>query len=575
MSYFYRLNDIPRLSLSDYTFYRRLVSVLSTASASSTIIHQTELANELVDGFLRIFEDNMYSAELTFLDYQDFEIFKCLTKMLTLFFTSTSLYSYMDAEEDHLTERKDSASLMNFIRQLLNGSDHNEPIQCEEMHCLVLRLIIAWCSNIDSLVLLHSHFHEIQSFANDYDLDDAVIDEISLLKYRFRIGCLILGGPTEKKVQPLPLGDESLQNYIPEDASSDQSQVPFPYLESSSPVTVDLGTSLEQLKVIAQKIILSVDAKLSLPNLKDLLNAIISYLPVRQSAICTTPSVNDISAHFTPLVHQLKNQQLTDQTLPHSFDLPIRLLSEYASRLHSSISTSTHMSNLNNIFKSLQYKKWHRYNAIIPRSTETKKSDKPIPFDWVVGLIYLITINVPSTLDILENLARSKTSLWFWWLLHDDLINHENQGIHLDFEIPFRFHVITQMVEVLLEKENPCLYNSFTMSGMVIGQVTIPLLQTIFTTALNFPQRVHFLLLVLTHGPKYIVYYLVSFLSFYKTEMIKSCTNEMLPWELCNITGGYHSKLYQLGEHWDYLKMLDKQYCVLVETIITKIDGTA
>ncbi|XP_066926382.1 protein broad-minded-like [Clytia hemisphaerica] len=167
-------------------------------------------------------------------------------------------------------------------------------------------------------------------------------------------------------------------------------------------------------------------------------------------------------------------------------------------------------------------------------------------FDWLMGILFLIFKGDEGrTFGVLKSLSTHEDASFIW----PSLAMVKEQALHVDAKL---FH----WIEYILERELPHVSAAFRISGLPPSQICQLWRQQCFLNFLNFQDIQLFIVMCLTMGHDFHVYFMLSLFRHSKRDILQQSQEENLLLTLRTMPFNG----YQLHEHVDFFLEIQEKY---------------
>ncbi|KAI8916341.1 broad-minded protein-domain-containing protein [Gorgonomyces haynaldii] len=507
--------------------YGTLVSQISTTRSGMQALLKTGWIELYLNDLWQLLECEKECSKLL-LDLEDPDSVKTVFNVMKVL---TSFHGLAECLEYESTREQKKGTVHHLINTLIltNPLDIYDVPMLEESRLVLMRLLLHMTASLDSTVLLDAFFHiknnlmhlHRDAFIQTNDTVVFLYDEVSLMMNRVLIGCSVMGGPLERQLPPVCLkDDEDLDLWIYRDKIPESV---FNYCEKYSNDTFILSslTSFIVSSEFKQQDVwdhFAYDLEHDALGFKNTCSIIGSFLDKQKRKFA-----------FDGL-NELGQQDIVG----------VRMVQEYLARI-------THWKSDTDIE--------HYFRTI---KTLNKKS---AGFDWFGAAILILNQgDTAQSLEMLSKYRSCPSSVFLWHLL----------GANRDADASEITAVIQHWIENLLETCFPRLYSAFTLSGCSSSQLCERWIREAFLNVLDFPDILHYLIMVTLFGPSYQIYFCLALLSHAEPFILQSTRDNSF---ILAIHDPGLSSGFRLSKHLALIRKLDDGFGNRISLDLASIIG--
>ncbi|KAJ3043748.1 hypothetical protein HDV00_004154 [Rhizophlyctis rosea] len=517
---FHRYEKKMQVSKCEKFGYGVLVSQISTTKPGMQALHNTGLIRFFINDLWRALEcDRPYGVPDVEMD-GDYSTRKATLNILRVFSSFPGLAIVMALEEGK--GERDGLGVLVERLVCLDERRWGEPVvNCEESHQIGLRILSLITSSLDSFLLMQANFQFQEVLARlqerarirkgrNAGQDIFVVDENSLLRNYILVSTHVTGGPGERVLPPIQLQD----GRVARDACPMFTQLPVPRHYTPA-IVKDQSQPLASGSALLDGLGTNTSADVWLSTLRKELSSgtgkFGTSMPQGQTKECLLTLIRGISklpkkeaeaSGWLQLPVVKTDQTTASQELSKMDSLGITLVTNYISRLHPTISTTTTNQSLTKTLQTLRPLLHSQRRP--PSSPPTYEG-----FDWFLSTIFiLLDGDTTATAEWLQTFFKYLPSMYLWSQrsLRSGLLSSDRDSI------PLSYSTCSHLVEHILEVECPECLAAFTLSGCTASQICQRWIRELFWNVLPFSEITSHILITLAFGPDYLVYFCIALL---------------------------------------------------------------
>ncbi|KAH9277910.1 Protein broad-minded [Echinococcus granulosus] len=498
-------------------------------------------------------------------DLPESEIQKPFNRLVNLFANFTAVFESLSRDSSRIVSGRSFQTIPKFLlafidRAVMLDSATKLAKLCrpDETRVFGLRFLSAIVSSLDTFLLLESQFG-IRSMLLNAQLQNSLdqeavvvdgrflIDEGLIERNRLLVKCSILGGPNERYLPPRSLCEHNTDPYpypIVTALNSDQLEK---YTQKSkkfsncpqcvddlepAPMNLKRPTNATLVSIVISSLIHPINGQcktenqifFKFPRLRVKIRNLTKFLPQMNKQI------PEIGSLFDACLRAMSSRkQVTSSPSPPNVDSSLTptwketamgLVIDYGCRVHVLDTTVPPSSRKHDLADLLAYtdglrilsrvsqKDLQHPNNVDGNVEKHQMSGETFrPFDWFVGLIFLLFNGSTSrAVDFLNRFQDTSLAHYLW--------------APSPVEMPSSHHyTICHVFEVVFASELPQLYNTFQLSGYSPSMVLRCWLRQYYLNYLDWSEIQDFFLLCLLYGAEIIVFSAVTIMRHLSTRL--------------------------------------------------------
>ncbi|KAI9104653.1 broad-minded protein-domain-containing protein [Phlyctochytrium arcticum] len=511
---------------------------------------------------------------------------KLIGNLLKAFASFPGLSSIVDAEFQSSGGRETFDYLMRVIilRKRPEKSNETIPDLFEEFHQIGLKILKLMTSSLDSFILLQCKYHfqeallgmQAENIITSGRLS-GIIDECSLLRTYILVATYAVGSSTERRLPSLHLPDV-LTDPLPVFVSY---PIPDQYIyHEKKPNGKVSNICCDLQEAIASR---GHTGPLSVNWLADVQSKVLEVVASTTQVVDWRPFI-DIMQTFVVAIGGLPAnatdkfgwQTISRKPFPqmdgpgekgdldqHSaigIDLVVRYASQHCAAADAGILGA-------DMKKLLQWAD----RSLTKGSRATKNPDTSFEgFDWFLATLFLGSgASLKKSKAFATSIFQFLPSVFLW----SSRARFHQKVTESACDIPIHYSTCCHLVEWITELELPSVFSAFTLSGCTPSQICQRWLREMFWNVLSFPEIVNYLLLCITLGIDYQIYYCIAFLRHLSLEILRATREQDL---ITFVNERPQAEApFLVRNHLDFMKDLQRKYRVRIlaemkDTVIPK-----
>ncbi|KAJ3147472.1 hypothetical protein HDU89_005295 [Geranomyces variabilis] len=571
----HRYKKKMQVSKCDKFGYGFLVSQISTTYSGMQALYSSGLFKLFFSDMWALLEhDDTVSVAVPHIEPLDDHLAKKLVgNLLKILASFPGLVAIVEAERE--IEGRDTLHFL--MKSVLLGENEGKgdaasPGRYDESQLIALMILMLATSSLDSYILLQERYKFRESLLSTQtparaaegclDSSPQVIDETSLLRKFIFVATHAMGGPGERRLPPTNLAEALAEPTISAAHAMAEYNMPKPlntkpgpaFAEVQKELTGLLGKVSNAAKWLAQvKESVTKGITKSSPESKTQSRHVFKLLPRILAAVTKLPEADRSPIGWTAVRVPKAAAGITTAWAdsPTHDEIGLALTARYA---HRHLPHQTEDQLRASLAQVLQ-----KARALIcPQQAAPQTTLTSVPFsghDWFLSTVFiLLDGHVSNTVDFLTHVAGYMPSMYLWpQRAHRSRLLNPNR-----MDIPLLYSTCCHMVEYIAEAELPTLFSAFTLSGCTPSQITQRWMRELFWNTLPLEQVASYLLLALTFGSDYQIYFCVALLAHVAPRVLLATRDHEL------ITFLHEAEAvgatFDAGEHLGLMKELEVKY---------------
>ncbi|KAJ3159385.1 hypothetical protein HDU86_001703 [Geranomyces michiganensis] len=580
----HRYKKKMQVSKCDKFGYGFLVSQVSTTYSGMQALYSSSLFKLFFSDMWALLEhDDTVSVVVPHIEPLDDHLAKKLVgNLLKILASFPGLVAIVEAEKE--VEGRDTLHFL--MKSVLLGENEGKgeaasPGRYDESQLIALKILMLATSSLDSYILLQERYKFRESLLSTQTrasglegcLDSApqVIDETSLLRKFIFVATYAMGGPGERRLPPTNLADALAEPHVSPARAMAEYNVPKPlngkpgpgFADVQKEVTALLGKVSNVPKWLAHlKQTIAKGITRTHPESKAQSKHVFKLLPRILAVLTKLPEADRAALGWTAVripKAAVTNPNTWVDSSAHD-EIGLSLAARYAHRHLPQQTEDQLRKNLAQVL--LKSRALIRSQQAAPAGTSVVAFSG---YDWFLATVFiLLDGQVSNTTDFLTLVAGYMPSMYLW-----PQRAHRSRLLNLSrMEIPLLYSTCCHMVEYIVEAELPTLFSAFTLSGCTPSQITQRWMREMFWNTLPLEQIANYLLLALTFGSDYQIYFCVALLAHVAPQVLVATRDHEL------ITFLHEAEAvgatFDVGEYLGLMKELEVKYRGIVMEEMTE-----
>ncbi|KAH6587127.1 hypothetical protein BASA50_001406 [Batrachochytrium salamandrivorans] len=546
---FHRYQRKQKVSKCEKFGYGTLVSQVSTTSPGMEALCKTGLVNSFIQEIWVLLSCNRQFGA-PHMDIDDHNALKTVSNVSKVLTSFVALSTCLRLERVQLNSRDTLSYLIRKLVLVNEQVDDDWLASFEDSHQIGLRILRLITSSLDSLILLESTFHFLDSLRmlqEDSHIQTVdrretlifVVDENSLLRNYILIMSLSIGGAGERCPPETTLSTNKCSANNPTIPIMDSTVVPLEvlppldkdaYLDDTGSANSNLNELILSTRdlsgdhsfdvwigkvqdAVVSCISLNRTGSVPFPLCQRLFSALVSVLPMCSNSTLSEMGWNSLELFTSACT--TREDLLGDNS---AYKLGVTMSANYASRLLFQ-ETDSIVFNIDALYAAIS-----REFYVSGLSPSTLKEFTG--FDWFISTLYIMTNGDAHSVRVFLSFFSARLLSYFMWPRR--IINCGTVpgilGLHSELVGSTSCH----LVEFILEDELPMISSAFLLSGCTPTQMCQRWFREYFWGILPFSEISNFVMICLVFGVDYQVYFAIALIRHNQDRILTAARDQTL-----------------------------------------------